>query len=444
MPKPIHEMSSWDATSQAVSSSQPGQTSVPGRGWEPTRAQVGAATQIVRSEDDYLGETRDIGRRIDDRQREFFVSCDASEAMQQQLEVLRPEYIAVHDLGTASSRRLIAGLGAATGRGVQKLVIRRQGLGIALATLEFTDVPTTDGTAVRLYTTEVDADTVQRQELARVLLSFSRLGVMMVGDLPSHALATTLNPLASAMRGSAWGNRHLLMLPLASTSAIGTQAAVLGSTTGVSVRTTPQVTRPADAWNYIAATWNRLREQLALAGTTLPELGAVAAMSQPSQATPAGNAAASPAATAPASAVALPMKAMPEIGPALRASARDDPLARYVAKLLEVKGMVSACVFEAASQRTLAHAGARPGPAMLAIHGSKIVDAVSASARALGLGAVLPDVAITLGDHHLVLRPLPGSPGLILHAVLDRAVANVTLARLQIARADALLDAVGA
>ena len=58
----------------------------------------------------------------------------------------------------------------------------------------------------------------------------------------------------------------------------------------------------------------------------------------------------------------------------------------------------------------------------------------------LGCGHSLPEAAITLDTHHLLLRPVPGHPGLALHAVFDKGTANLTLARLQVLRLDALFE----
>ena len=128
--------------------------------WASTRAHTALATQILPDENDYLaGEKDEIGRQIGGNERELFVSCAPAEALQQQFDHLHPEFIAVHDIATASSRKLLAGIAAASGRAVQKLVIRRQGYGTALATLEFVELPTTDNQSLRLYTTEADADT---------------------------------------------------------------------------------------------------------------------------------------------------------------------------------------------------------------------------------------------------------------------------------------------
>src|SRR5437660_155912 len=74
--------------------------------WPATRQIAGAATQFVRDKEDYLENlSRDIGRKVGPDQYELFVSCDPAEAMQLQVEHLHPEFIAVHDIGTTSSRR---------------------------------------------------------------------------------------------------------------------------------------------------------------------------------------------------------------------------------------------------------------------------------------------------------------------------------------------------
>jgi hypothetical protein len=439
MPKPIHEMSSWNATAHP---SRP-----PEEEWEATR-QVGSATQLMRDKDDYLDNAvRDIGRKVGPQQYELFVSCLPAEAMQLQVEHLHPEFIAVHDIGTASSKRLIAGLAAAAGTPTQKLVIRRQGFGMALATLEFVELPTAQGTPLRLYTTEVDADTQQRHALARVLLGHSRLGVVMVGELPPHALAAALQPLRDAMAQGPWPNRNLLLLPLSSAAVLTSQAAGLAGG-DINIRTTPQVTRPADAWAFIQGTWARLREQLAGAGASLPE---IAAMQAPAAAPrPTGPAITSTTAFAQTTAPMplqppppgpLPMRPMPELPPqrpaAPPASTPGDPLLlSYVQRCLEIKGMVSACVFELAAQRPLAHAGMRPGPASLASQGAALHAAMAEAGRVLGLSTTAIDAAVTLDKHHLLLRALPGRDGVLLHAVLDKAASDLTVARVQLARLD--------
>ena len=102
--------------------------------------------------------------------------------------------------------------------------------------------------------------------------------------------------------------------------------------------------------------------------------------------------------------------------------------------------MISCCVFDIQTGRSIAHAGANPGAVELSTQGNALVAAMMAASRGLGLGHAVPEAAITLGGHHLLLRGVPRNPGLAVHAVLDKASANLTLARLQLLRMDAMFD----
>jgi len=415
--------------------------------WASTRAHTALATQLLPDENDYLaGEKDEIGRQIGGNERELFVSCAPAEALQQQFDHLHPEFIAVHDIATSSSRKLLAGIAAASGRAVQKLVIRRQGYGTALATLEFVDLPTTDNQSLRLYTTEADADSTSRHALAKTLLANSRLGVIMVGELPGHSIAAALKPVHDDILAGPWQNRNLLLLPLASASTLVTHGLDLGRGTGVAVRTTPQVARPADAWAFITGTWSRLREQSSADGRAVPELGAFKpAPYQPRKSPmapvmggiPSGDT--MPMEEQPP--ITLSMRPMPAIAPTgFTATPPSTVIERYVRQVSELNGVVSCCIFETQSGHPIAHAGANPGSEKLASHGSELLTAMMGVSRSLGFGHSLPEAAVTLGSHHLLLRGVPKNPGLAMHAVLDKTSANLTLARLQIMRLDVLFD----
>ena len=518
--------------------------------WHATRAQTSLATQIAKDKDEYLSsEKLDVGRRTGPNERELFVSCDAGPALQQQLEHLRPEFLVVHDIGTASSRKLLSGIAAASGRALQKLVIRRQGYGKALGTLFFIELPAAGGLALRMYTTESEADPPTRVALARMLLAFSRLGVVMVGDLTAEALRPALKALREDIIAGPWHSRHMLLLPLASASNLVAQGMDLAQRTGVNVRTTPVVARPAEAWGFISDTWRRLSEpesQGPTSGTPavaalMPELsafrtpppapppmprpapaaagelpilranGLAYAGSQDTSAAPAAPRTVMPAAAEskssqvsiaptlpiptrsrsgpPSISPTLPMPmpsrtGPPSIAPAppssfslrslppsakaseFRAAAPTMPmelseqgrpenppqlqiqakgadqniLPRYVRLLSALNGMSSCCVFDVATGNKLAHAGTSPGSTELGRQGQALMAAMLESSSALGCGHTLPEAAITLETHHLLLRSIPHHPGLALHAVFDKVSANLTLARLQVLRLDALFE----
>jgi len=442
----------WQPTRALDSSqrrdSEPGHRSEPdGAGespyaWESTRAQTALATQFLDDEASYLaGPSAEIGRQIGGNERELFVSCAPAEALQQQFEHLHPEFIVVHDIGTTSSRKLLAGIAAASGRVVQRLVVRRQGYGTALATLEFVELPTADNQSLRLYTTEVETESGARADLTRTLLAYSRLAVLMVGEMPGHAIAAALKPLRDAILAGPWLNRTMLILPLASASSLVTHGLDLARGTGVAVRTTPQVTRPADAWAFITGTWSRLRDQTSSGGRRAPELGAFKPNAyRPGR--PPASTGMPPGDTRPMPEQApetLTLHAMPELHVAT-AVPPATLIERYVAQISDLNGVVSCCVFDISGGTAIAHGGANPGGAELSAHGSQLLLAMMNTSRALGFGHAMAEAAITLGSHHLLLRAVPRNPGLAMHAVLDKASANLTLARLQILRMDALFD----
>ena len=416
--------------------------------WQATRSHTSVATRIMADEDEYLsGETADIGRQTTADERELFVSCAPAEALQQQFEHLRPEFIALHDVASATSRQLLLGIAAASGRAVQRLVIRRQGQGTPLATLEFVELPTADQRPLRLYTTQVEAGDAARQGLAYVLLAYSRLGVVTIGDLDAGALEEALQPLHDAIIAGPWPGRDLLLLPLASTATLAHQAARLGHGTGVTVRSTPRVGRPADAWAFITGTWGRLREQRSAGGAPLPELSgflpavgaavASARRGEESRALGGGN----PPSSGNTGPAPLSMRDLPVApGPATRANL----LERYIRQVGELAGVIACCVFEVESGRPRAYAGTAPGANELGAQGRELLSAMGAGAQALGLGQAAPEAALTLAAHHLLLRALPRHPELALHALLDKSRANLTLARLQVARMDPLFDEAGA
>jgi hypothetical protein len=58
-------------------------------------------------------------------------------------------------------------------------------------------------------------------------------------------------------------------------------------------------------------------------------------------------------------------------------------------------------------------------------------------ARSLGLGSSQPELSMSTSGHHVILRPIPGHPGVAVHVVLLASTGNLTLARMQLERVEA-------
>lgn len=387
---------------------------------------VAPPTQLVADRDTYLGQNRnDIGRRISDAEVELFISSDVASALQQEFSLHAPEFVAVHDVGTTASLRLINSLATAARSKVQRLSVRRQGQGVALAVLQFVEVPLADGTPVRVYATDINADSAARSQLARVLLGYSRLGVLLVGELPPHALSSQLAPLSDALQRGPWPNRDLLMVPLGSGTALAAQAQALAGYSAVAVHVTPHANKPRQVWNFIGGAWNRLHNtpggeralptELTLA-VARPQIPASEAATQPMELHSLPTAMPAPAPTRP----------MPLAGAT--------PWQAYADRCALIKGTLSCCVFDRHSMKPLAHAGGAPAAERLAQQGSVLLEAMQDSTRALGLGETQQEASVSTNAHHLLLRPVPGHPGVAVHLVLSSSAGNLTLARMQLER----------
>jgi hypothetical protein len=115
-----------------------------------------------------------------------------------------------------------------------------------------------------------------------------------------------------------------------------------------------------------------------------------------------------------------------------------------VEQVAHLNGVIACCVFDVGSAIAVAHAATGGSTGLsaeeLARQGRLMLLAVAASGDVLGLGEQPPEIAVTLGANHLLLRPVPHHQDMVLHVVLDRSTANLTLARLQIERLDPALD----
>jgi hypothetical protein len=391
------------------------------------------ATQVVGDREAYLGQGgNDIGRRLSDGQVELFVAGDAAQSLQVEFDMHRPEYIALHDVGARASLRLLASLAGAAGARVQRLSIRRQGQGMPLAVLQFIEVRLADGTPVRIYSTDVSVDGGARVPLARVLLAYSRLGVLMMGPLQPHLLQAQLSPLHEAMQHGPWPNRDLLMVPLGPSSALAARAAQMSAGSPVAVHVTPQASKPRQAWAFIGGAWNRLH------GTPSGER---ALPTELARAVPRPRKPTSEETTEP-----MALRPLPDLmrdlssahGPLSPPTPMPVPGATrwqaYVDRCAAIKGAVAACVFDRHTMSPLAYSGSGPAAGRLAQHGTALLEGMNDATRALGMGTALQEGTISTATHHLLLRPVPGHPGIVLHLVLTAADAHLVLARMQLDR----------
>jgi hypothetical protein len=390
------------------------------------------ATQLVTDRDTYLGQGRhDVGRRIADDQVELFVSGDVASALQGEFRQHTSEFIALHDIGTRATLRLLSSLANASEAPVQRLTVRRQGHGTALAVLQFVEVALSDDSRVRVYSTDIESDGHTRQLLAPLLLAGSRLGVLMVGELPPHAMTSALTPLHDALARGPWPNRELLVVPVGSSTALAAQAAWLAGKSGVEIHVTPSASKPKQAWSYVGGAWNRSHGQ----GPGARAMQTVLERAVPRPAVPTTEAPTVPMGLDPAMAPPAPAVQHPHV--TLSASLPAPAGAVWQAfadRCAGVKGHVACCVFDTHTLHSLAHSGSAASAARLAQQGATLLTQMHIAARALGLDAAQPEAVVTTGTHHLLLRHISGHAGVAVHMVLLASQTTPSQARADLDR----------
>ncbi len=100
----------------------------------------------------------------------------------------------------------------------------------------------------------------------------------------------------------------------------------------------------------------------------------------------------------------------------------------------EIAGLVAACLVDGESGLPLAAEGRGPDLDAVAAHGTEVVRASRAAIAGLGLSDDLEDMLVTTDRRLLVIRPLRRLPTAFLFLILDRRVANLGMARLQLDR----------
>jgi hypothetical protein len=109
-----------------------------------------------------------------------------------------------------------------------------------------------------------------------------------------------------------------------------------------------------------------------------------------------------------------------------------------LAKLMEIEGIIGACIVDSNSGMMLGSAG---GGAMLnlelaAAGNTEVIRAKRKTMKSLNLSDPIEDILITLGRQYHLMRPLSTNDALFIYVALDRARSNLALARHQLSIAE--------
>ena len=98
-------------------------------------------------------------------------------------------------------------------------------------------------------------------------------------------------------------------------------------------------------------------------------------------------------------------------------------------QLLRTDGAMCAALVDANSGMMLGSAGTGLDLELAAAGNTEVVRAKLKTIQILGLSDTIEDILITLGKQYHIIRPLQAKAGIFLYVVLDKAKANLAMAR---------------
>ena len=101
-------------------------------------------------------------------------------------------------------------------------------------------------------------------------------------------------------------------------------------------------------------------------------------------------------------------------------------------ELVAVDGAMAAAVVDSGSGMLLGGVGSGIDLELAAAGNTEVVRAKLKTARSLGLADSIDDILITLSSQFHIIRPLAAQPEVFIYFVLDRAKANLALARMKV------------
>lgn len=97
--------------------------------------------------------------------------------------------------------------------------------------------------------------------------------------------------------------------------------------------------------------------------------------------------------------------------------------------VMSIEGALAVALVDYSSGMMLGSVGTAVDLEVAAAGNTEVVRAKMKTMKALGLNDEIEDILITLGKHYHIIRPVASKPGLFFYVVLDRARANLALAR---------------
>lgn len=109
-------------------------------------------------------------------------------------------------------------------------------------------------------------------------------------------------------------------------------------------------------------------------------------------------------------------------------------------QLQAVEGALCAAIVDSSSGMLLGSIGTGVDMELAAAGNTEVVRAKHKTMQALGLQDTIDDILITLGKQYHIIRPMASKEGVFIYVVLDKARANLALARRKVQDVEKLIE----
>jgi predicted regulator of Ras-like GTPase activity (Roadblock/LC7/MglB family) len=114
-------------------------------------------------------------------------------------------------------------------------------------------------------------------------------------------------------------------------------------------------------------------------------------------------------------------------------------VAETLEQLLELAGAECAALVDSSSGMILGQSGFNPDMEVAAAGNTEVIRSQIKFLQSMGRADEIDDILITLSTQYDVLRPLKSNPSIFLYVTLDKAKANLALARYRVAECEGQL-----
>jgi predicted regulator of Ras-like GTPase activity (Roadblock/LC7/MglB family) len=114
-------------------------------------------------------------------------------------------------------------------------------------------------------------------------------------------------------------------------------------------------------------------------------------------------------------------------------------IAESLEELVTLSGAQGAALVDSDSGMILGQAGSDPDIEATAAGNTEVVRAQLQALKTLGRAEDIDDILITLSTQYDIMRPLKANPSIFLFVTLDKAKANLALARFRVSECESQL-----